>query len=349
MIFSYITRHSTKRLGLHKPTNIATPGGGVAQGLVDKMIKRVTLAVVMMMVLGNLLANTRVQARTVMIEDRVVAVINDTPILDSEVRSKVRSGPLVMVSEYPSSSEDTPYQKALNDAINLTLVEEKSAELDIEVSEEELDQQIEGVLQQQNATREQLLNFLESQGLEWQDYRTDMHHQILVQKFRGRWLAPRIRITQRRIKDHYRVTYKRSPEDTRLSVWQITAPDRTVGYAWHDRHMGRSLSPQQWQELQTEATGGALDMGQLNLRDLASDLRAGFEEITLGALSKPVFLGGQWRLFFISELQSTETSHFQAHASELQWQLHRQQSDHELLDWLVRQRKQHPQAILSPI
>ena len=72
--------------------------------------------------------------------DRLAAEVNGQPIFYSEVMDKVKRGPLITVSPYPSKESDPQFDIALNDMINIQLLKLKSKELDIEVTDEEGDE-----------------------------------------------------------------------------------------------------------------------------------------------------------------------------------------------------------------
>ena len=75
--------------------------------------------------------------------DRLLAEVNGEVITYSEVMVKVEDGPLVVMSSYPSSPKDKPFDVALNDAINIKLVMMKAEELGLTVSDRELNDEIE--------------------------------------------------------------------------------------------------------------------------------------------------------------------------------------------------------------
>lgn len=298
-----------------------------------------------------------------MIYDKVVAVVGSTPILLSEVRRKVEVGPLTIVSTFPSSQQDVLFDRALHDAINMVLMEEEALERGIEVSEKEIEEQMDHITAQQNATRDELVGFLESQGISMEEYREDLRLQLLFGKFQGRVLAPQIRITQRRLQDHYHMTYQSSPEDVRLHLWQIVA--KTAQGSLRDGEEGVvqacygewSQGRLSWQRLQHRmqsadaAAGGCAslepsDLGMLHLSDLAPGIRGAFGELATGSLSRPVLIGGRWRLFYIAQKASSLKPHFTSQKQQLEWQLRSAELQKTLQEWLVLKRKQHPLSVI---
>ena len=291
-----------------------------------------------------------------MIYDKVVAVVGKTPILLSEVRRKVLSGPLVTVSAFPSSQNDVLFDQALHDAINMALIEDEALDQGLEVLDEELEDRINQITQRERATREQLISFLKEQGLSFDDYKEDMRKQLLVQKFKGRVLAPRIRITKRSVEDHYHITYQSSPEDTRLHLWQVIVPGKdTLPWikAWYDEHSKGELT---WEGLKKRAQSSQSSdlwsqvqissLGVLHVSDLADTIQKAFVELEAGNLSQPVSLDGKWRLFYIEKKESSLKPHFVAQKDELEWELRNKQLSKVLEEWLVVKRKQYPLSVI---
>ncbi|MFK7822607.1 MAG: SurA N-terminal domain-containing protein [Oligoflexales bacterium] len=148
--------------------------------------------------------------------DRVVAEVNSRPILHSEVTEKVEGGPLVKISSFPAKQGDPDQEHALQDAINLELVLAHAEFLEISVSEEEIQSQIDRVLQSNNIDLPQLKQFLAREGKSYEVYERDMYDQILFMRFRGRVLMPLVKITDKDVESYY--LKKEGPSSEALSV-----------------------------------------------------------------------------------------------------------------------------------
>ncbi len=97
--------------------------------------------------------------------DRLAAEVNGHAITASEVQSKVEKGPLVEVSPWPAQENDPPAKVAIQDLINKKLIMQKADELDIEVTDEALNEEIKSFLSRRNLNREQLMEALGQQGM----------------------------------------------------------------------------------------------------------------------------------------------------------------------------------------
>lgn len=135
--------------------------------------------------------------------DRVLAVVNGRPIFFSDIRRKIQVGPLVVVSEYPADKEAAPQTRALNDAINMELILGAAKDLDIDVSDEELNQEIDRYLAEQKITKDKLVELLKNEGETIENYRRDFRNQLVLRNFQRRVIAPSIKVTDRDIETFY--------------------------------------------------------------------------------------------------------------------------------------------------
>ncbi|MCY4380927.1 MAG: SurA N-terminal domain-containing protein, partial [Proteobacteria bacterium] len=153
--------------------------------------------------------------------DRIVAVTGETPILLSEVEKKVTAGPLIQLSDYPLSDNDPDYDRALQDAVNFALIRNYAESIEIDVTEGEIDTQLQEILQSQGATQNELEVYLESENISLSDYRDDLKNQILIQKFQRRVVAPSSRVTDQRVREAYQKKFQSSPFDVSFNLVQV--------------------------------------------------------------------------------------------------------------------------------
>ena len=130
--------------------------------------------------------------------DGIAAVVNNNPILLSEVNKKISpEGASLLISAYPATQDASLLEQALQDEINTTLILQTTERLGLEASTEEVDRRL-GEIKKQNRLSDQMLEtFLQQQGKSMEDYREFLRKQILLGKFRGRVILPQIQITEK--------------------------------------------------------------------------------------------------------------------------------------------------------
>lgn len=135
--------------------------------------------------------------------DRVLAVVNGRPIFYGDIRRKIETGPLVVVSEYPANKDAPTQTRALNDAINFELIMGAAKDLDIDVSDSDLDTEINRYLDEQKISKDKLGELLKNEGETLENYRRDFRNQMVLRRFQRRIIAPSIKVTDKDVETYY--------------------------------------------------------------------------------------------------------------------------------------------------
>lgn len=135
--------------------------------------------------------------------DRVLAIVNGRSIFYSDIRRKMDPGPIVVVSEYPADRNAPPQTRALNDAINFELIMAAAKNLDISISDADLDLEINRNLEDQRMSKAKLAEILKSEGESMENYRRDFSNQLVLRRFQRRIIAPSVKITDKDIETYY--------------------------------------------------------------------------------------------------------------------------------------------------
>lgn len=284
------------------------------------------------------------------IHDKVVAATGDYPILLSEIEQKLATGPLVLLSSYPASEQDTAYKRALHDAINFSLLALKAETLEIEVTDEDVDQQIARILASQKATKADLEIFLSSQNLTIEDYEADLADQILIQKVQARVIAPGARLSDQRVREEYQKRFNSSPEDVSLTLVQVTLrdpalllPKEAITEVYH-KVKSRKLS---YEELKADSRLQLSAQRQVFASDLAGNIAGVLAATGVGELSSPVELSGEWNLMFVVAKTEAPKPHFVEQQPKLLHELRMKDMKKSLVNWLAEERKNHKIVISS--
>lgn len=183
------------------------------------------LAVLMLLSLAAALlivALPRVEAEMI---DRVVAEVNDDVITLSEVEAEGRMLFQKIVRETPAAERDTALSQARRDVlaglIDKTLIIQEAAKQNITVSEQEVDEAVNQVLEGNNISRETLVQQLEQSGLDEATYRSNLRAQILQNKLFTRDVRSKIVITEDMMLDAYDTIYTRRVKEGSYYLLQI--------------------------------------------------------------------------------------------------------------------------------
>jgi peptidyl-prolyl cis-trans isomerase SurA len=285
--------------------------------------------------------------------DRLIAEVGGEAITQSEIRSKVEKGPLIEVSPFPAKETDDPWKVALEDLVNKKLILQKAVEVGIDVSEENLEQEIKSFLQRRNLTKESLNAALSQQGMTYEQYKEDFKTQMVINQFEGRELMPQVKVTDRDVQLFYIKNSGALAENVKLSLKQLAIQIPSSG-ADSVKEAKKQVVEKAYQELEagmpfdqavkiysddeeSRKTGG--EMAPIFLKDLAPNVQAVVKELEEGKFSKPIVLGASAFIFFVSKREFAGSEDYLKQKPQLEASLRQEEMGRLLSRWLEAQRR----------
>lgn len=163
--------------------------------------------------------------------DRVAAVVRDDVIALSEIQDAVDPSFFDTQCAGDATCQRELEHQVLDELIRSALIRQELVRLQIDVTTEQVDRQIDAIWREQgHADRSSFRDFVENEGLRWSNYRRLIRNDLRTQMFRSRVLFARVSIHE----DELRDAYQRISRDSKVDVARITA----VGMAG-----GGELSP----------------------------------------------------------------------------------------------------------
>ena len=157
--------------------------------------------------------------------DRVVAVVNDDVILQTELEKAGGEYFERIRMKAPAGEVESAIEKArgevLSSLIDNMIVKQKAAELGITVEEAEIDNAITQILSDNNATLEEFRKELDKVNVSMQDYRDNLRNQILQSRLVGQQVRSRIVIVEEDIKEYYEKEYTQEKGESGYYILQI--------------------------------------------------------------------------------------------------------------------------------
>lgn len=157
--------------------------------------------------------------------DRVVAVVNDDVILQTELEKAGGEYFERIRMKAPAGEVESAIEKArgevLSSLIDNMIVKQKAAELGITVEEAEIDNAITQILSDNNATLEQFRKELAKVNVSMQDYRDNLRNQILQSRVVGQQVRSRIVIVEEDIREYYEKEYTQEKGESGYYILQI--------------------------------------------------------------------------------------------------------------------------------
>lgn len=188
-------------------------------------------------------ATPKARARTKVLLDRVIAVVNDEIVLLSELERATARHPLLReaLSQLPPNATEAQIEAAtrevqgdvLDELIHLVLVRAEATKFDIKVTEQELNHALGNIAQQNGLTLEELRKQVEdSEEFEsWAEYSGELREQLLglrVSQMLATWS-----VSEAQIREYYRKMTK--DESAKVVVEQFTFAPKSADRAERDK------------------------------------------------------------------------------------------------------------------
>jgi len=293
--------------------------------------------------------------------DRLIAEVNGEPISYSEVMEKVTNGPLVTVSPFPAKEEDPPFDVALQDTINSKLIVQKAEELQLEVTDERLEEELASFLSKRSMTKEKLMEALTQEGMTYEKYKESFRDQMILRQFQGRVIYPSVKITDRDVELYYMKSTGDLADNMKLDlkqIWIKIEADSSPGVKQGKEELANSV----FQKLQggmnfeeavkvysdnesSRSTGGK--MAPLFLRDLADNFRAAIEGLDEGQFTRPIMTGNGLYIFYVEKKTLSGGDDFERKKAELENKLMQEEVGRLTTQWLEDQRRRSKVRILT--
>ena len=152
--------------------------------------------------LGALLMTQVTQAAQAQMQplDRIVAVVNDGVIMDSELNARVND----IAAQFRADNRPLPPQEVMReqvlDRMILERVQLQMAErAGIRVDDATLNQALEGIARQNNMSLQQFSERLRGEGYDWPQFREQIRNEMVISRLQQRSVASRIRVTDREV------------------------------------------------------------------------------------------------------------------------------------------------------
>jgi len=186
------------------------------------MTKILTVYLCMALASGAALAQTRELSASGIALDRVVAVVNDGIVLQSQLDTQV----LLITERLRGQGTELPPADAVRQQVleRLVLQEiqvQRASRLGVQVSDEMLNEALRDVATRNKIPFEQMPMALEAQGIDYAAYRDEMRREIMLTLLRQRDVFPRIYVSPRELDQALERETGQAGENTEYDVSHI--------------------------------------------------------------------------------------------------------------------------------
>ncbi len=283
--------------------------------------------------------------------DRVVAVVNDDIILESELEQF--AAPQYRGPD-PDSAEgkkawDQLKHKALDALIDGKLVQQQAVELKLSVTSDEVERAVQQVKEQNHLDDANFVEALKSQGFTMEAYKKTLRKQILELKVVNTAVRSRVSVSDEEVKTYYKQNEKLVAGDRQSHLRQILvaaeaaeleAKKRVAQKVAELARGGTSfveLAKQYSDDDGTKASGG--DLGWIGKGVLVDELDDAVTAMEPGDVRGPIKTARGWVVLQLVERKAGDLKPFDEIKEQLRKQLYDQQVEKAQQSWLRELRK----------
>ncbi|WP_448874191.1 SurA N-terminal domain-containing protein [Desulfobulbus propionicus] len=291
------------------------------------------------------------------IVDRSVAIVNDDTITLSEVNELGQSFFKKITAETPPERlSEALYQARLtviDKLIDKKLLIQEAKKLQVQVSDQDVDNAVQRILANNKATMDQFRKELNSMGMSEKQYREELRDQILSSKLITYEVRTKVVITEEKILDYYNTHYT---EQTGAGGYRL----RQIGCIWGTPLADGSVPTQeeardkiqkahrlardgkdfqelarQYSDLPTAKDGGNLGLFQKD--ELAAYIRDAIANLKSGEISPVVETGNSYQIYEVVSTEQGETvakTSYESVKDQIREKLYQQAMETRFKDWL---------------
>jgi parvulin-like peptidyl-prolyl isomerase len=289
--------------------------------------------------------------------DRVVAVVNDEVVLNSELMMRV--APQAFELEQISDERERKRRKSklrsqvLDEMINEQLIAQAAVEAKLEVSAKEVETAIADLRRQNGFDETQLAEALRQQGYTMSSYRRDVKQQILRMRAVHTLVRPRVVVTDDDVRAKYDAMERRSAEISEVKLQHILialpkdAKEEQIARA-KDRAaqiLQRARAGEDFSKLAeefsddpaTRNTGG--DLGWISRGSIATEWEVIVFAMRKGETRGPINGPQGFHVFHVADIKGQSKESFDKVKEKLRNEMFRAEMDKQTRLWLDELRK----------
>ncbi|MBV69726.1 MAG: hypothetical protein CMH52_00125 [Myxococcales bacterium] len=305
------------------------------------------------LVLVVCLFSTPIDARIV---DRIIAVVNEAVITQSELEDSVKVD-LARIAQIPDqdtlkAKRQVILKRGLKDLIGKKLIAQEAVRRNIKVENNDVDQHLARVQKQQGWSQQQMQMYLTSQGMTMASFKAVVRENLLEQRVIGVVLGSRIRISDRDLEDYYKERRTKISRDFEVDAAHIVFKVATGAAAADEaavrqravQVMERAKAGEDFADLaksHSEGPGASRggNLGTLRKGNLNPKLEAAIFSIGEGQIDGPFRSPFGYHVIKVTKRRQLPPKSFESVKSTLRNELHRKKLGKEMEQWIATLRK----------
>ncbi|MFW5731185.1 MAG: SurA N-terminal domain-containing protein [Desulfonatronovibrionaceae bacterium] len=245
--------------------------------------------------------------------NRIVALVNGKTVtlLDLDARLKYIMGVLENsdVSDMPPESLELARRQVLDQMVNDILIMEQAERFQINVSQADLEKHVQKVREENNMSAREFQDYLQSQGLTMEKYKSQIKDSILRQRVLNMMVRRKVVVTREEIESFYQENSHEFTRDREVHLRVILVPDQETARAIRDRIIGQEMdfetAARKFSKGPNSSEGG--DLGMIKWDQLAPEWKNALQDVRQGNMTDAFTVNGSVALIKLEKDNSAGT------------------------------------------
>ncbi len=260
---------------------------------------------------------------TISTVDRIVAVVNDDVILESELDSKLRTVQAQLQQRNTKAPSEAVLRRQVLERLIISHLQLQAAERGgIRIDDKALNASINRIANQSNMSLEQFRSAIENDGFDYSVFREDIRNEMIISRLMQRRIRQRVSVTDQEI-DNFLSTNKDSSDENkeyRLSHILISLPEAAsaeqveTAQAKANDAISQLRAGNSFQQVAAASSDGqkAFEGGDLGWRKVAQ-LPSIFVDVVTkmqkGDISDPIRSPSGFHIVMLADVRGAEQRH----------------------------------------
>lgn len=273
--------------------------------------------------------------------DKIALVVNDNAFTLSQLK-RIQDSINVRRNVSPLVFDKTSFElnEIAEKIINRIIIRNKLSEIGYSINDDYVEEQIKANEKKLGVNRQALLQFLNQQGFNFDEYFETIREAIEYSIFIQRVVSPIVAITDQEVKNTY---YKKHSGNARMN-FKYSLTDYSIGKeSGHGAKFANAISDYKKTNVIAEdfKDFSANNLDEIVEEDISPELNAALKNVGEGEFTKPFMLNGKLHVFYVQKKDLVESSQYLKEKEKIRNELFEKAVVIESKSWLIRERTKH--------
>ncbi|MDZ7760273.1 MAG: SurA N-terminal domain-containing protein [Desulfovermiculus sp.] len=270
--------------------------------------------------------------------NRIVAVVNGEIITLHELKTEVQGGGPGIDQSGPESAQKSQdmQRRVLEAMINDKLIKQEAERFEIQVSDAEVDAQIEQIKKENNLSQDEFEQAVRDQGMTLDGYRQAMQEEIMKSRVLSNMVRQKVVVGEDEMRDYFEQHKEeyRQPQKVHLRI--ILHPDRGRLEKVRESIVSGDISFAEAAGSVSQGPGADQggDLGVYAWKNLRPEWRDILNHLQPGEVSQVFSLQGNYAILALEEMTDEQTQSFESVKEEIRQKLYARKLEERFSDYI---------------